>query len=55
MSGEGWCCAAVVAADTLHYQSERPDAGWGCGYRNCQMLLSSLLNQPVCHLTFTAH
>jgi len=37
---------AVVAADTLHYQSERPDAGWGCGYRNCQMLLSSLLNQP---------
>jgi hypothetical protein len=28
-----------------HYQSEPSDAGWGCGYRNIQMLVSNLLKR----------
>nr|XP_040020031.1 zinc finger-containing ubiquitin peptidase 1 isoform X2 [Gasterosteus aculeatus aculeatus] len=32
-----WLCAA-----TDHYCSSAGDRGWGCGYRNLQMLLSSL-------------
>ena len=30
-----------------HYQSEPSDAGWGCGYRNIQMLVSNLLKREV--------
>ncbi|KAK7885896.1 hypothetical protein WMY93_025517 [Mugilogobius chulae] len=33
-----WLCA-----DTDHFCSSDGDRGWGCGYRNFQMLLSSLL------------
>ncbi|XP_066558813.1 zinc finger-containing ubiquitin peptidase 1 isoform X2 [Amia ocellicauda] len=33
-----WLCA-----ETDHYHSSGGDKGWGCGYRNFQMLLSSLL------------
>ncbi|KAJ1673513.1 hypothetical protein EV182_005085, partial [Spiromyces aspiralis] len=34
---------------TKHYEVATSDFGWGCGYRNCQMLLSSLqaLGHPV--------
>ncbi|KAG1948055.1 zinc finger-containing ubiquitin peptidase [Pimephales promelas] len=32
-----WLCA-----ETDHYSSSEGDKGWGCGYRNFQMLLSSL-------------
>ncbi|KAG7235503.1 hypothetical protein INR49_002639 [Caranx melampygus] len=32
-----------LSADTDHYCSSAGDKGWGCGYRNFQMLLSSLL------------
>ncbi|XP_026868314.2 zinc finger-containing ubiquitin peptidase 1 isoform X1 [Electrophorus electricus] len=32
-----WLCA-----DTDHYSTSAGDRGWGCGYRNFQMLLSSL-------------
>lgn len=32
-----------LSADTNHYCSSEGDRGWGCGYRNFQMLLSSLL------------
>ncbi len=28
-----------------HYQSEREDTGWGCGYRNIQMLVAALLGR----------
>ncbi|XP_068590716.1 zinc finger-containing ubiquitin peptidase 1 isoform X2 [Cebidichthys violaceus] len=31
-----------LSADTDHYCSSVGDKGWGCGYRNLQMLLSSL-------------
>ncbi|KAE8288317.1 hypothetical protein D5F01_LYC12182 [Larimichthys crocea] len=31
-----------LSADTDHYCSSVGDKGWGCGYRNFQMLLSSL-------------
>ncbi|XP_034385016.1 zinc finger-containing ubiquitin peptidase 1 [Cyclopterus lumpus] len=31
-----------LSADTDHYCSSAGDKGWGCGYRNLQMLLSSL-------------
>ncbi|XP_028281798.1 zinc finger-containing ubiquitin peptidase 1 isoform X2 [Parambassis ranga] len=31
-----------LSADTDHYCSSEGDKGWGCGYRNLQILLSSL-------------
>ncbi|XP_040900991.1 zinc finger-containing ubiquitin peptidase 1 isoform X2 [Toxotes jaculatrix] len=31
-----------LSADTDHYCSSAGDKGWGCGYRNFQMLISSL-------------
>ncbi|XP_061430905.1 zinc finger-containing ubiquitin peptidase 1 isoform X1 [Lethenteron reissneri] len=31
-----------LAADTSHYRGDGGDRGWGCGYRNLQMLMSSL-------------
>ncbi|XP_063735261.1 zinc finger-containing ubiquitin peptidase 1 isoform X2 [Eleginops maclovinus] len=40
---EGRDCVHVwLSADTDHYCSSAGDSGWGCGYRNIQMLLSSL-------------
>ncbi|KAG7469955.1 hypothetical protein MATL_G00134190 [Megalops atlanticus] len=40
---EGRDCAHVwLSAETDHYSSSEGDQGWGCGYRNFQMLLSSL-------------
>ncbi|XP_063055692.1 zinc finger-containing ubiquitin peptidase 1 [Engraulis encrasicolus] len=35
-----------LSADPDHYSSSEGDKGWGCGYRNFQMLLSSLLKMP---------
>ncbi|XP_051880218.1 zinc finger-containing ubiquitin peptidase 1 isoform X2 [Pristis pectinata] len=32
-----------LCAETDHYHSSAGDKGWGCGYRNFQMLLSSLM------------
>ncbi|XP_061839095.1 zinc finger-containing ubiquitin peptidase 1 isoform X2 [Nerophis lumbriciformis] len=37
------CVHVWLSADTDHYCSSTGDKGWGCGYRNFQMLLSSLL------------
>ncbi|XP_050664662.1 zinc finger-containing ubiquitin peptidase 1-like isoform X2 [Leptidea sinapis] len=37
-----YLCSAVD-----HYASTYGDRGWGCGYRNMQMLLSSLLRHPA--------
>lgn len=36
------CAHVWLSADTDHYCSSAGDEGWGCGYRNLQMLLSSL-------------
>lgn len=36
-----------LAIDTDHYASTVGDAGWGCGYRNLQMLISSLLKMDI--------
>ncbi|XP_031643432.1 zinc finger-containing ubiquitin peptidase 1-like isoform X1 [Oncorhynchus kisutch] len=36
------CVHVWLSADTDHYYSSEGDKGWGCGYRNFQMLLSSL-------------
>ncbi|XP_029959389.1 zinc finger-containing ubiquitin peptidase 1 isoform X2 [Salarias fasciatus] len=40
---EGPDCVRVwLSVDTDHYSSSAGDRGWGCGYRNFQMLLSAL-------------
>lgn len=31
-----------LSADADHFCSSEGDSGWGCGYRNLQMLLSAL-------------
>ncbi|XP_013890081.1 zinc finger with UFM1-specific peptidase domain protein, partial [Austrofundulus limnaeus] len=36
------CVHVWLSADTDHYSSSVGDRGWGCGYRNFQMLFSSL-------------
>ncbi|XP_072251098.1 zinc finger-containing ubiquitin peptidase 1 isoform X2 [Leuresthes tenuis] len=36
------CVHVWLSAETDHYCSSAGDQGWGCGYRNFQMLLSSL-------------
>ena len=37
---------ALLAAPTDHFTSGWGDRGWGCGYRNLQMVLSCLVRQP---------
>ncbi|KAM6994306.1 zinc finger-containing ubiquitin peptidase 1 [Tautogolabrus adspersus] len=36
------CVHVWLSADTDHFCSSAGDKGWGCGYRNFQMMLSSL-------------
>jgi hypothetical protein len=36
-----------LAAPTDHYAAGIGDKGWGCGYRNLQMLLSCLARNPL--------
>ena len=36
----------ALAAPTDHFSSGWGDRGWGCGYRNLQMVLSCLVRQP---------
>ncbi|KAJ3597452.1 hypothetical protein NHX12_000977 [Muraenolepis orangiensis] len=36
------CVHVWLSAETDHYNSSEGDKGWGCGYRNLQMLLSAL-------------
>ncbi|XP_062278222.1 zinc finger-containing ubiquitin peptidase 1 [Scomber scombrus] len=36
------CVHVWLSTDTDHFSSSAGDKGWGCGYRNLQMLLSSL-------------
>ncbi|KAJ2501630.1 hypothetical protein IWW47_003090 [Coemansia sp. RSA 2052] len=33
--------------DTLMFNATLADRGWGCGYRNCQMLISSLMRNAA--------
>lgn len=35
---------ALLCTCVDHYASSYGDRGWGCGYRNTQMIISSLLN-----------
>ncbi|XP_046374350.1 zinc finger-containing ubiquitin peptidase 1-like [Haliotis rufescens] len=45
---QAWLCSAVD-----HYSGSYGDKGWGCGYRNLQMLLSSLSSDPnFCKVLF---
>ncbi|EFX87845.1 hypothetical protein DAPPUDRAFT_311838 [Daphnia pulex] len=37
-----------MCSDADHYAASFGDSGWGCGYRNLQMLLSALLRHPQC-------
>lgn len=37
---------SLVCSSIDHYASSYGDKGWGCGYRNIQMLLSSLFQNP---------
>jgi hypothetical protein len=36
-----------VCSSIDHYASSYGDKGWGCGYRNAQMMISSLLQNPI--------
>ncbi|KND04835.1 hypothetical protein, variant 2 [Spizellomyces punctatus DAOM BR117] len=38
--------AYTCHSSVIHYEGSIMDRGWGCGYRNFQMLLSSLLQMP---------
>ncbi|KAK6628059.1 hypothetical protein RUM44_010541 [Polyplax serrata] len=38
---------AFTCTTVDHYASTYGDEGWGCGYRNLQMMMSSLLYHPV--------
>jgi hypothetical protein len=35
----------LLSAHVQHFGAQRADASWGCGYRNVQMLVSSLLTE----------
>eukprot|EP00053_Salpingoeca_punica_P011135 m.99664 g.99664 ORF g.99664 m.99664 type:complete len:463 (-) comp15594_c0_seq3:132-1520(-) len=37
----------LCARPVVHYCSNKFDRGWGCGYRNIQMLLSHLVSDPA--------
>lgn len=38
---------SLICSSVDHYGSSYGDKGWGCGYRNLQMLLSSLLQNTT--------
>eukprot|EP00117_Sycon_ciliatum_P007322 scpid49978/ scgid5046/ Zinc finger with UFM1-specific peptidase domain protein len=35
-----------LCCNVTHYSADRGDSGWGCGYRNLQMMMSSLMSVP---------
>lgn len=39
--------SVYLASHVDHYSASYGDRGWGCGYRNFQMLLSSLAANPT--------
>ncbi|KAL4233294.1 hypothetical protein ACF0H5_007978 [Mactra antiquata] len=39
---KSWLCTTID-----HYAASYGDKGWGCGYRNFQMLLSALMTDPL--------
>lgn len=42
---EGENCTSIVSGYVDHYQTVYSDRGWGCGWRNIQMLSSNLLRE----------
>jgi hypothetical protein len=36
-----------VSGPTDHFATDKGDEGWGCGYRNIQMMCSNLLHYEV--------
>ena len=45
--------AVYLCHETDHFASGVGDAGWGCGYRNTQMIISALLRSNVYHKLVT--
>lgn len=43
----------LLCSSIDHYASSYGDKGWGCGYRNLQMMLSSLLQVKFINITFS--
>ncbi|KAF9355783.1 hypothetical protein BGX26_006133 [Mortierella sp. AD094] len=41
--------AYLADTSVLFIQSDQSDRGWGCGYRNLQMMLSYVVNQTAVH------
>ncbi len=44
------CWGSILVLQRLtgavqHFSSQAPDSGWGCGFKNLQMLLSHLLQR----------
>ena len=40
-------CRCWLSQETTHIHSTVEDLGWGCGYRNIQMMISCLLMHPL--------
>ena len=40
-------CRCWLSQETAHIHSTVEDLGWGCGYRNIQMMISCLLTHPL--------
>ena len=40
-------CRCWLSRETAHIHSTVEDLGWGCGYRNIQMMISCLLAHPL--------
>lgn len=40
-------CRYWLSQETAHVHSTVEDLGWGCGYRNIQMMISCLLTHPL--------
>ena len=40
-------CRYWLSQETAHIHSVVEDLGWGCGYRNIQMIISCLLAHPL--------
>ena len=55
MNGVPGVRSATVCHTTDHISVGAGDQGWGCGYRNTQMLMSALLQDPVFNESLLYH